>query len=120
MIIEENYKFWDQYTKDSIKCLQVGKTYVDENNAILIEPLKHELVDETKAEVKLKGTLKIIEEKMFFISENDSIKSNLNFEFKNEIFLNKQLFAQGIIQLHPIKSFKINGLLILGVHKKSP
>lgn len=120
MVIEENYSFWDQHTKDSIKCLQLGKIYVDERNIISIEPLKHELVDETKAEVKMKGTLKVIGQKMFFVCENDTFQSNLNFDFEKKILLNQELLAQGIIQIHPVKEFNIDGLLILDIQKKSP
>lgn len=118
-IIEENYTYYDQNRGDSIKCIQLGIQYVDEKNALPYSLVKHELVDETPAKVKLEGMIIQWQEDSILIQlGKDSIWANTSFKKENpEPFLGLSSFFQGLVKMHPKQSFRVDALLIKGISK---
>lgn len=121
-IIEENYSYYNKELKDSVLCLQIGKQFVDEKNVISMAALKHELVDETPAKVKVFGEFIQISSNTFSVLTNtDTVNGIFDFNIPNpKAFLNQKAIIQGVIQLKPTVNFKVNGVLVLGVQKKLP
>lgn len=119
--IEENYSFWDASNQDSTFCLQMGNQFVDEKFVFDLESIKHELVDETPAKVKIKGVFSQISKRSFSLqTKTDTIKGNFLFDIPTSLSLiNQKTILQGVIQMHPHTSLKVDGILILNVQKKS-
>lgn len=119
--IEENYSFWNATIQDSIYCLQIGNQYVNEKFVIDLPSIKHELVDQTQAKVKIKGTFSKIMKRSFCLKTNsETINGEFLFDTPNSLsIVNHESILQGVIQLQPQTSFKVDGILILNVQKKS-
>lgn len=118
-LIEENYTYYDSYKADSIKCLQVGIQFVDEKGTIPFSAIKHELVDETPAKVKLVGKIIRWEKDSLLIHfKEDTIWAKTSFLInKPQPFIGLNSFIQGEIQMHPQISLSIDGLLLKGISK---
>ncbi|MBL56663.1 MAG: hypothetical protein CMP61_05700 [Flavobacteriales bacterium] len=120
-LIFENYTFFNLSIQDSIQCIQLGYEYVDERNTLSLKDIKHELVDDTPAKVKLKGKLIAIKNESLFLDlGNDTVNGTCGFNFGSLYpFLNHIVIAQGVISIHPKTLFKIKGLLVMDISKKT-
>lgn len=122
---EFNYTFYDKTIKDSIHSIQVGRSSLDQYGVIGYTALKHELVDETPALIKIKGTIVSIDNQLqtltFIVHDGtDTITAISPFKtIKPEAFKNRPVILSGLFQLHPIIKFELDSYLVLGI-KKAP
>ena len=119
-LIEENYNYYSQSISDSVKCLQIGKQYVNEQNVISFSAVQHESVDETPAKVKLKGKiLSWYDDSILIQLQKDSIWVVTSFKKENsKPFIGLNSVFQGVLKMHPRIDFKVDGLLIEGISKQ--
>lgn len=117
-----NYSFIDKRSNDTIKCIQVNSNLIDEKNTISIKNVKSELVDSTKALVKIYGHIISIQEGFIQFSipnETDTIYAKLTFDSDfSKSFIGRKSIFSGVIQVHPKLDFKIQSFLVLGVSKR--
>lgn len=118
--ILENYSYITA-ANDTVKAINVGWEFVNEHNAISLEAIRHECVDETKASVKLYGKIiKINHNRITIETRVGTLQGELNFELPKQIsLLNQFCFAQGIIQIHPEVEFIVEGLLVKNLQIQS-
>lgn len=111
--IFENYNYVTA-ASDTVKAINIGWEFVNERNAINLNAVKHECVDETNAAVKLYGKIIKINHDTITIETTDgNLQGKLNFELPKQVnLLNQFCFIQGIIQVHPEIEFIIEGLLV--------
>ncbi|MDA9328994.1 hypothetical protein N9Q76_02570 [Flavobacteriales bacterium] len=119
--VETNYTFFDRLKGDSIKCIHIGNQYINEANTISFNAVKHECVDQTKAIVKIEGTLINISTNSFIMkTENDTIAGVFNFNIESPRQFEKlEIITQGVIQIHPQINYKVDAVLLKGISKKN-
>lgn len=113
-----NYTYLDPTLNRTINCVQVNSNLIDERNTISMEAIRHELVDSTKALVKVFGQITSTNNERFQIitPQLDTLTClpTFNYNFPDN-FINRKVIAQGEIKVHPSIRFQVNALLVLGL-----
>lgn len=118
---ESYYSFYSPALKDTVYCLQIGSSTIDEFGVVGYKYVKEELVDTTSAYVKIEGEfIESHNQTLTFLVNGDTLVGQTAFEMKNHsAFRNRKILLAGRLKLNPSFYFKINSMLIMGIKKAS-